>query len=436
MLQPAGYVPLVVDVDAVAHAAQLAVPGRLTPARSRQPFEADGLTTRSLADACVQHGRRLLDPRGCFDWRYHGDYWIDQDTPLTPSPMGVGHARQARYLDERHHQDGLDVVRLSPGFVYGAGGCSPPRSSSRPARAGCAASAGDNWWSCVHVDDLAQAYLAALTSAPAGAAYAVVDDEPLRLRELTDLTTDALGGPRVGIAPPFLISLLLGRTLVSSLTTSFASAVLGSGASRAGPRPDRAFATPSPTPSRPPRCPSPGDVHPRPRRPGPRRVRGDADPARAGGRRAGGGRRHADGVLRRTVAGPRRRGRFWGALEGPRPHRAGPEGRRARRGAGRHGRRGPGRAAPVTPTCPPAPSCRLPRTTRGPRSLKEVVEEHGWPTHDLVGEDAASAAWLVAQHADFDVEPSSSRPSGCSPRPCRMARRTRPSWRTWTTGCR
>jgi hypothetical protein len=35
--------------------------------------------------------------------------------------------------------------------------------------------------------------------------------------------------------------------------------------------------------------------------------------------------------------------------------------------------------------------------------LREVIEEHGWPTPDLVGQDGASAAWLIAQHADFDV---------------------------------
>ena len=34
--------------------------------------------------------------------------------------------------------------------------------------------------------------------------------------------------------------------------------------------------------------------------------------------------------------------------------------------------------------------------------LAEIVEEHGWPTIDLVGEDGASAAWLVAQHSDLD----------------------------------
>lgn len=35
--------------------------------------------------------------------------------------------------------------------------------------------------------------------------------------------------------------------------------------------------------------------------------------------------------------------------------------------------------------------------------LREVVDDQGWPSCAEVGEDGASAAWLVAQHADFDV---------------------------------
>lgn len=222
MLDPSSYVTLVADVDAVVHAAQLTVPGRLTPGRSRRLFEADALMTRSLADACVEHDRRLVYTGGCFDWGDHGEDWIDETTPLSPSPMGVGHARQAVYLDGRHRDDDLDVVRLSPGFVYGPGGLFTAAfvEQARKDRLRCIGR-GSNWWSCVHVEDLAAAYVTAVTSAEPGTAYAVVDDEPLRLRELTDLTTDALGKPRVGAAPPALMSLILGRTLVASLTTSF-----------------------------------------------------------------------------------------------------------------------------------------------------------------------------------------------------------------------
>jgi hypothetical protein len=34
--------------------------------------------------------------------------------------------------------------------------------------------------------------------------------------------------------------------------------------------------------------------------------------------------------------------------------------------------------------------------------LKTILSAHGWPGFDLVGADGASAAWLLAQHADAD----------------------------------
>lgn len=36
--------------------------------------------------------------------------------------------------------------------------------------------------------------------------------------------------------------------------------------------------------------------------------------------------------------------------------------------------------------------------------LKEIIDEHGWPTYDLVGQEGEDAAWLIAQHADLDPE--------------------------------
>lgn len=35
--------------------------------------------------------------------------------------------------------------------------------------------------------------------------------------------------------------------------------------------------------------------------------------------------------------------------------------------------------------------------------LLAIVDQHGWPTEDLVGEDGADAAWLIVQHAP-DIE--------------------------------
>lgn len=36
--------------------------------------------------------------------------------------------------------------------------------------------------------------------------------------------------------------------------------------------------------------------------------------------------------------------------------------------------------------------------------LAEIVDEHGWPGFALVGEDGATAAWVIAQHSDLDVD--------------------------------
>jgi hypothetical protein len=39
-------------------------------------------------------------------------------------------------------------------------------------------------------------------------------------------------------------------------------------------------------------------------------------------------------------------------------------------------------------------------TVRNADRLAEIIDEHGWPTAELVGPEAARRAWLIAQHAD------------------------------------
>ncbi len=36
--------------------------------------------------------------------------------------------------------------------------------------------------------------------------------------------------------------------------------------------------------------------------------------------------------------------------------------------------------------------------------LREIVSEHGWPGRSLVGEEGAHHAWLIAQHADRQLD--------------------------------
>ncbi|MFB8085903.1 DUF6624 domain-containing protein [Streptomyces sp. NPDC055992] len=43
-------------------------------------------------------------------------------------------------------------------------------------------------------------------------------------------------------------------------------------------------------------------------------------------------------------------------------------------------------------------------TARHGDRLGEIMDEYGWPTAELVGEEAARAAWLIAQHSDRQLD--------------------------------
>ncbi|BCL15544.1 DUF6624 domain-containing protein [Micromonospora sagamiensis] len=43
-------------------------------------------------------------------------------------------------------------------------------------------------------------------------------------------------------------------------------------------------------------------------------------------------------------------------------------------------------------------------TTRNADRLGEILDRHGWPGRSLVGPEGARRAWLVAQHADRQLE--------------------------------
>jgi dihydroflavonol-4-reductase len=221
MLDPSSYRPLVERVDAVVHTAQYAAGGRLTAARHARLRGADHVMTEALAQECQARGKRLVYTSGCFNYGDRGAEPITEDTPFAPSPLGRGHAAEVLALRERHRA-GLDVVVLSPGFVYGPGGLFKASFWDQAVanRLRCIG-AGDNHWSCVHRDDLAAAFVTALHDAPPGAEYNVVDGHPITLRTLVDQVTDGMGRERVGTIPPFLMGLIIGRPVVDSLTTSF-----------------------------------------------------------------------------------------------------------------------------------------------------------------------------------------------------------------------
>jgi 2-alkyl-3-oxoalkanoate reductase len=221
MLEPQSYSHLVDEADTVVHTAQVRAGGRVSAATVRKMKHANHVMTTTLAEACKPAGTRFVYTGGCFVYGDHGSSWINESTPLAPSPLGEGDAAEMTRLRALHHQ-GLDVVSLSPGFVYGPGGNFKTGfyNQGRKGQLRCIG-AGDNYWSCIHVDDLAAAYVAAIAHAEPGDEYNIVDDSPLSLSSFVDQVAATMGGKRRGDLPRWVAALALGGPAIASLTTSY-----------------------------------------------------------------------------------------------------------------------------------------------------------------------------------------------------------------------
>ena len=93
---------------------------------------------------------------------------------------------------------------------------------------------GGGVWSFIHVDDAADATVAALRSDRPGA-YNVVDDEPARVSEWLPTLAAALGAPRPRAVPAWLARPLAGSYGVMTMTRAQgASNARTPGAARAG----------------------------------------------------------------------------------------------------------------------------------------------------------------------------------------------------------
>jgi nucleoside-diphosphate-sugar epimerase len=220
MWRPDTYAPLVAQVEAVIHTAQEKPRGRWGRRKIRAMHQSDALMTRTLADACLRQDRLLVYTSGAMAHPGQGEEWIDETTPLRPCLLARGHAEMVEELTDLHRRRGLRLLIITPGFVYGPGGFLQETVELLRRRRYRVIGTGTNYWGLVHVDDLGEAYVLALERDSSGANYFVSDDVPLTRRAVIDLVTDALGLPRVGHVPGWLVGLFLGFPLVEAINAS------------------------------------------------------------------------------------------------------------------------------------------------------------------------------------------------------------------------
>ena len=146
----------------------------------------------------------IQDGLGARPYVHTGGVWVygnthrmvDETAPQSPPPVTAWRADNEKQVLARAAESGHPVL-VMPGVVYGHAGGLVEQFLGKPARAGSAhyIDGGENRWAMVHVDDIAQLYVAAL-SASAGSIYAGVDDtQSPTMRQVAEAVSIAAGEP-------------------------------------------------------------------------------------------------------------------------------------------------------------------------------------------------------------------------------------------------
>ncbi len=172
-------------VDAVVHAAS---PG------DQNTAAYDEAATRGIIDALRGTSKRLVYTSGCLLYGSTGDTPATEDSALHPVDLvRFRQALEGEILAAA--ADGVHPIVIRPGWVYGNRGGTAMMMYGSAKEHGAARYVGDgeNRWTTVHADDLADLYLLAFERAPAASIFNGVHGAAVPLIEIARAASEGAG---------------------------------------------------------------------------------------------------------------------------------------------------------------------------------------------------------------------------------------------------
>ena len=217
----------------VTHVVNLAGAGiaeaRWTPRRKALIIESRTGTTQLLADAVADTGagvEAFVSAGAIGYYGDRGDQLVDED-----SAPGTGFLSESTILWERAvgefaGQTGVRTCVLRTGIVLSPDGGALEKMLT-PARLGVSGyfGAGSQYYSWIHIDDIARAYLAALDDERFSGPVNAVAPEPVTCKTLAQVLAKALPNPCIAApVPAFGLKLALGEMSHTVLDSTRVSA--------------------------------------------------------------------------------------------------------------------------------------------------------------------------------------------------------------------
>ncbi|HEY7256849.1 MAG TPA: NAD(P)-dependent oxidoreductase [Solirubrobacterales bacterium] len=218
--------------EVVVHALT-ALPDRIDWKAKEDPLAATNRLreegTRNLIGAARAAGaRRVIGESVAFLYEPSGEWIKDEDAPLftdAPGRAGDAVAALADLEGQVLEAEGIEGVVLRFGWFYGPG-TSYARDRAQAEdfrrRRFPIVGRGTGVFSFIHVEDVADATLAAVDGDVVGV-FNVVDDDPARQREWAPVYAEAVGAKRPRRAPLWLAKLIAGPVALTAVELRGAS---------------------------------------------------------------------------------------------------------------------------------------------------------------------------------------------------------------------
>lgn len=194
--RPARLQQLLTGCDAAAHLATAIRPGATGPDGSNTTAALRTEGTRRLLEAVRDaHVPRYLQQSIVMAYPDGDDHWLDESTPFDQA--GDRAATSQPVITMEQLVRAFDPTRLAWTILRGGSFVGPETAQDAVIarlRDGTARVPGDgsNWVSFIHVEDIADATVAALQRAPAGSVFNITD-EPIRNGDYLDRLAAILG---------------------------------------------------------------------------------------------------------------------------------------------------------------------------------------------------------------------------------------------------
>ncbi len=161
---------------------------------STHTAEIDRAAVESLLNALEGSGKPFIYTSGVWVLGDTGDEVAGEDAKLDPPPIVAWRPAVERLVLEASDR-GIRGIVIRPAMVYGCGGGALRGFVESAREKGLVqfVGHGDNHWSFVHIDALAELYLLALEKGRAGDLYVATTGPPLRVRDVAEAAARPCG---------------------------------------------------------------------------------------------------------------------------------------------------------------------------------------------------------------------------------------------------